>query len=282
MPFAPALLERKLEKVESTARHEIDNSLDGLRAYLSALNIRNKCKHPLFLVLRFNACVGLWYDTTTGADPLADDDAFCSMMLALGALDGKTCELATGELARLPPFVIAIKALHEAHACHHLGCPVRLPSSLSLPHAATLPSTYRELCDHQLATLRRTYCRIYCAACSGIVPHAPRLAPAPPTACSPAGRPAPPGAPGGVTHLTLAAGCPADKRAGGQLVFHSADQQKTQQHAAALLASARQMVVSGGGGGGAGGGGEEHDEDDCPNREWEAGLLVLAEALALQ
>lgn len=31
--------------------------MDGLRAYLSALNIRNKCKHPLFLVLRFDTCV---------------------------------------------------------------------------------------------------------------------------------------------------------------------------------------------------------------------------------
>ena len=63
LPFAPALLERKLEKVDrESARREIDNSLDGLRAYLSALNIRNKCKHPLFLVLRFNSCVGLWCD----------------------------------------------------------------------------------------------------------------------------------------------------------------------------------------------------------------------------
>ena len=70
---------------------------------------------------------------------------------------------ATGEPSRLPPFVIAIKSLHEAGACHHLGCPVQLPSSLSLPHASTLPATYRELCDHQLTTLRRTYCRLYCS-----------------------------------------------------------------------------------------------------------------------
>ena len=59
--------------------------------------------------------------------------------------------------------MIAIKSLHEAGACHHLGCPVQLPSSLSLPHASTLPATYRELCDHQLTTLRRTYCRLYCS-----------------------------------------------------------------------------------------------------------------------
>ena len=50
--------------------------------------------------------------------------------------------------------MIAIKSLHGAGACH-LGCPVQLPSSVSLPHASTLPPTYRELCDHQLTTLRR-------------------------------------------------------------------------------------------------------------------------------
>lgn len=64
-PFAPEMLERRLEKVEKAAegsgkkqRWPIDNSMEGLRAYLSAVNIRNKCKHPLFLILRFDACVG--------------------------------------------------------------------------------------------------------------------------------------------------------------------------------------------------------------------------------
>ena len=63
-----------------SSRREIDDSLDGLRAYLSALNIRNKCKHPLFLVLRFDACVSLLYDSTRALNPLDDDDAFYSMM----------------------------------------------------------------------------------------------------------------------------------------------------------------------------------------------------------
>ena len=65
--------------------------------------------------------------------------------------------------------MIAIKSLHGAGACH-LGCPVQLPSSVSLPHASTLPPTYRELCDHQLTTLRRTYCRLYCSHASGTSP----------------------------------------------------------------------------------------------------------------
>ena len=35
LPFAPALLERKLEKVDrESARREIDDSLDGPRSYL--------------------------------------------------------------------------------------------------------------------------------------------------------------------------------------------------------------------------------------------------------
>ena len=73
------------------------------------------------------------------------------------------CSTSCGSPPQLPPFVVAVKTMHEPHACHHLGCPVQLPSSLSLPHASTLPSTYIEICDHQLTTLRRTYCRLYCS-----------------------------------------------------------------------------------------------------------------------
>ena len=50
-------------------RQPIDNSIDGLRNYLSAVNIRNKCKHPLFLALRFDACIGLLYDSSRAANP---------------------------------------------------------------------------------------------------------------------------------------------------------------------------------------------------------------------
>eukprot|EP00908_Phaeocystis_cordata_P009542 Transcript_2032.p1 GENE.Transcript_2032~~Transcript_2032.p1 ORF type:complete len:541 (-),score=180.83 Transcript_2032:212-1834(-) len=264
LPFAPALLERKLEKVDrESARHEIDNSLDGLRAYLSALNIRNKCKHPLFLVLRFNACVGLWYDATSGADPLADDASFCAMMRSLAALDGtKTPPNAapTGDPPRQPPFVVAIKTLHDSHACQHLGCPVRLPSSLSLPHASTLPSTYRELCDHQLSTLRRTYCRLYCSHGTGVAPHTGLAADSAQTShlvpCDSCGTLAP-----GAHHASSSA-------------LVSEEQAKAQQQAGEVLAFARQKVV----------GGEEAGDDDahdCPLSEWEAGLRVLAEALAL-
>ena len=51
---------------------------------------------------------------------MADDAAFGAMMKSLGSLDGKgtpPMSSATGEPSRLPPFVIAIKSLHEAGAC---------------------------------------------------------------------------------------------------------------------------------------------------------------------
>ena len=147
-------------------------------------------------------------------------------MKSLGSLDGKgtpPMSSATGEPSRLPPFVIAIKSLHEAGACHHLGCPVQLPSSLSLPHASTLPASYRELCDHQLTTLRRTYCRLYCSHTSNSPLFAltkPRPAPTPSSAAAPCGV----CGEHSVTPTTSAA---------------------TQKAAATLLASARQMVVDG-------------------------------------
>ena len=248
----------------------------------------DRCKHPLFLVLRFNTCVGLWYDTTGGTNPLADDSAFCEMMRALGALagwgkgttpvSGAACEAGA---ARLPPFVVAIKSLHEAGACHHLGCPVQLPSSLSLPHASTLAATYRELCDHQLTTLRRTYCRLYCTHAS-----------APP--------PLPAGAPLGGTSLgagtslggsaSLAPQAPCGVCGETPLAaIMSSDQPVShtrQLHAAALLASARQMVLDGAAASDAGASAadaaaDSHMAHECPEREWEAGLMLLAEALAL-
>eukprot|EP00316_Scyphosphaera_apsteinii_P010859 CAMPEP_0119329386 /NCGR_PEP_ID=MMETSP1333-20130426/75695_1 /TAXON_ID=418940 /ORGANISM="Scyphosphaera apsteinii, Strain RCC1455" /LENGTH=74 /DNA_ID=CAMNT_0007338491 /DNA_START=15 /DNA_END=236 /DNA_ORIENTATION=- len=69
----------------------------GLHAYLSAANIRNKCKHPLFLVLRFDACVGLFYDADSFGDPLPDDDeTFYTIMRALSSLEsGKATPFST-------------------------------------------------------------------------------------------------------------------------------------------------------------------------------------------
>ena len=172
LPFAPDLLERRLEKVggkagQEAARTHIDNSMEGLRAYLSALNIRHKCRHPLFLVLRFNACVRLLYDAAREANPAEDDDAFFRMMRnldrAVGGGGGESGLASTGAPGAFAPFVVAIKDEHDATACEHTHCPVRLCTTLSLPHAASLPPTYQMLSDLQTLALRRTYCRLHCS-----------------------------------------------------------------------------------------------------------------------
>ena len=88
-------LRPQVEKVEDfPLRRQIDNSMDGLRNYLSALNIRNKCKHPLFLAFRFNACVSLHYDTSRAHSPLEDDGAFYTMMEVRHAAVAPTVTLA--------------------------------------------------------------------------------------------------------------------------------------------------------------------------------------------
>lgn len=283
LPFAPAELERKLEKVDrKSARHEIDNSITGLRAYLSALNIRNKCKHPLFLVLRFSACVGLWYDAAhTGADPLRDDEAFCEMVRVLGmaSLDGKATPpyggvgigyQATGSPVRLPPFVVAIKSSHEMQACTQRDCPVHLPSSLSLPHAQTLPGSYRELCDHQLVALRRTYCRLYCTHAQSVL--APWQTPRTPLLPPSIGGMGPPEV---QPKTALCEPCG---------VHHPALPAKPSAAVSELLAKVREMTVETPGamtpteeGGPMGVLGDM----GCPEREWEEGLMLLAQTMAL-
>uniref|UniRef100_A0A7S0J8P1 Uncharacterized protein n=1 Tax=Calcidiscus leptoporus TaxID=127549 RepID=A0A7S0J8P1_9EUKA len=164
MPFPPALLERKLEKAHGkAARQTIDNSIDGLRAYLSALNIRNKIKHPLFLVLRFSACVGLLYDTEAVLNPAVDDDAFRKMMCELSRQEDQSAYVTAVAEETGREFVLAVKSSHDSHACERTDCPVQLSSQLALPNASSLPSRYQMLCDHQVKELRRTYCRLYCA-----------------------------------------------------------------------------------------------------------------------
>ena len=94
-PWLLAAPRPQVEKVEdSPLRRQIDNSMEGLRNYLSALNIRNKCKHPLFLAFRFNACVSLHYDTSRAHSPLEDDGAFYTMMEVRHAAVAPTVTLA--------------------------------------------------------------------------------------------------------------------------------------------------------------------------------------------
>ena len=180
LPFAPEMLECRMEKVgKEVARRPIDNSIEGLRAYMSALNIRNKCKHPLFLVLRFDDCVALLYDRRIEHNPADDDAAFYRMLATLGssvALAGSTggngagggrgmmgsSAFATGSVGDPSPFVVAIKPGHDADGSELTARPVmRLSASVALPYASSLPSDYAMLDDAQVSALRHTYCRLY-------------------------------------------------------------------------------------------------------------------------
>jgi hypothetical protein len=172
-PFAPEVLERRLEKVGKPTdgggkqlRSPIDNTMEGLRAYLSAVNIRPKCKHPLFLVLRFDACVGLYYDTSRTNNPAEDVEAFQRMMQILNiAPSNKESITSRGEGGGVQ-FIVATKPGHErpGHECGKTDCPVRLSAAISLSKGSDLPRQYQMLSDHQLGALRRTYCRLYDAA----------------------------------------------------------------------------------------------------------------------
>ena len=259
LPFSPQLLEERLQKVGKDLERPvpIENSIEGLRAYLSALNIRNKCKHPLFLVLRFHTCLGLLYDSATVSSPAEHDGTFYQMMkaMATGGATGQRSPpaAATGSMGpRFAPFVIAVKGDHSPN-CNRVDCPIRLSSVLSLPHASVLPPEYKMLCDRQVAELRKTYCRLYCSHNAGtFVDATPPLC----GTCKVAHHVPPP--------------------------IPSADAAAAQRHAGKLLASVRQMTASdiaGTGGGGADGGGGG-SEDYCPEQEWQHGLHILAEALA--
>lgn len=53
---------KRISKDRHTAELTIANDFSGLCSYLTAPNIRNKIRHPLFLTLRFNSCISLYYN----------------------------------------------------------------------------------------------------------------------------------------------------------------------------------------------------------------------------
>ncbi|CAD8055055.1 unnamed protein product [Paramecium sonneborni] len=64
-PFEPKYLERNFCKKEKHQNDVIDapieNNENGLHNYLTAPNIRNKIKHPIFLALKFSRCFSIYY-----------------------------------------------------------------------------------------------------------------------------------------------------------------------------------------------------------------------------
>ena len=53
----------KRNKSKDSQSELIDNSVKGFYNYFSAPNIRNKVKHPLFLAVKFSACISLYFDS---------------------------------------------------------------------------------------------------------------------------------------------------------------------------------------------------------------------------
>jgi len=294
MPFAPEMLERRMEKVDKGAvRRQIDNSIDGLRAYLSAVNIRNKCKHPLFLVLRFDSCVGLLYDSSRAAHPacLADDTAFDKMMSVLTASQDRPLRMdaypqpepqdADKALpSYLPEYVIAIKSdqVGPQHDCGFADCPVRLSAALSLPHFTALPSAYTMMTPQQLGILRRTYCRLHCAhSLASSTPTVSAIpvaalsyhsaAPPPFQHCNACQAPPDPHGPDGLiaSHETEHMLSPWNRATGrtyGTASFHA--------QGVRLLSSLRESIR----------GSLGSCSRGCPEEEWERTLAVLASAMS--
>lgn len=66
-PFSPDNLDKPFIKRENKRKNDaqiqIINNVEGLYNYLTAPNIRHKVKHPLFLSLKFSACVKLFFNT---------------------------------------------------------------------------------------------------------------------------------------------------------------------------------------------------------------------------
>ncbi|CAD8113324.1 unnamed protein product [Paramecium sonneborni] len=71
-PFEPKYLERNFCKKEKhfndVIQAPIENNENGLHNYLTAPNIRNKIKHPLFLALKFSKCMTIYHLKTIITD----------------------------------------------------------------------------------------------------------------------------------------------------------------------------------------------------------------------
>ncbi|CAD8144003.1 unnamed protein product [Paramecium octaurelia] len=71
-PFEPNYLERNFCKKEKHFNDVVDapieNNENGLHNYLTAPNIRNKIKHPLFMALKFSRCLNIYYQNNLETD----------------------------------------------------------------------------------------------------------------------------------------------------------------------------------------------------------------------
>ncbi|CAD8202482.1 unnamed protein product [Paramecium octaurelia] len=62
-PFLPNNLEKQFLIIKPSNQEVIKNSIEGLINYFTAPNIRHKVKHPIFLLLKFSACISLYVNS---------------------------------------------------------------------------------------------------------------------------------------------------------------------------------------------------------------------------
>ena len=53
---------KKVKIGEETKIDPIFDNLQGLCDYLTASNIKNKVKHPLYIAIKFSSCIKLYYN----------------------------------------------------------------------------------------------------------------------------------------------------------------------------------------------------------------------------
>ena len=207
-------------------------------------------------------------DSSAARSPAEDEGAFYSMMAVLSKNRNVSAVSATGHNQKIPPFVLAVKDGHGIEHCGRAECPMRLSSGLSLPHACSLPASYVMLCDRQVALLRKTYCRLHCTHGKlGRVPsfgshprqllHIPKLLQTGPL-CS--------------TCLVPHHDVVGDGFSPSPAINAAAA--AAQQRAAEVLASVTKMAS-------ATAATSPEEDCGCPEREWEEGLLILAQAMAM-
>lgn len=82
--FHPSFLEKNFIKRENKKKNvtqiPIKNNFIGLYNYLTAPNIRNKTKHPLFLAIKFQACFEIYYRRLLIEELDQDEKGFESKM----------------------------------------------------------------------------------------------------------------------------------------------------------------------------------------------------------
>lgn len=172
IPFDPSEFSRTFVKKTNdhhghTSEEPIDNSWRGLLRYFQAPNIRFKCRHPLFLAIRFSNVLVILRDRFRWPDPSSEDTIrsfVCSCGFPLNCIRDDPVSIGHGEF--LPPWLIAMrKDVLEDCPPHVLK---KLKDSLSvikgpalgfLPDHTILPKRYTQ--TENVEEMKCMYTRLF-------------------------------------------------------------------------------------------------------------------------